>query len=300
MKTARIILTITAATVFLSPPGLGKSDWDESPAKETAGSLNTDSDGSSNTSSTGTPNNKPLQGVIEETSVMPTRATRNRALDKGPELIVPSVPGKPNYQSGQAEKDKEEPLTGKAIDDELRGMVRDGSLKPLSGLSDRNSPLKGQTSLNDKGLREMDPDADDQELMVEWDRWRNRFLRAVQLGVQEMVNNPDPDDYERPRVDPMTGRITSRYPLGTGCAFSCQITNDGQIKNLDILESSGFPKYDKAVWASIKQLEGTRILAFPKSSHRLSVTQAGRIKTATNSDFNYYHFGDVERVRSGQ
>ncbi|MBX9571716.1 MAG: energy transducer TonB [Candidatus Obscuribacterales bacterium] len=191
-----------------------------------------------------------------------------------------------------------DPLSGRAIDNELRGMVNDGSLKGLSPtMGDLGAPLKGRAALEGGKGSTMDPDEEDQELMVEWDRWHNRFLRAVQLGVQELLNNPDPEDYERPRVDPRTGNFTSRYPLGTGAAFSCQVTAEGQIKNLEIIETSGFPKYDKAVVRAVQQLAGTRILVFPKGSHRRTVIQPGRIKTATTNDFKYHHFGDVERIR---
>ncbi len=31
---------------------------------------------------------------------------------------------------------------------------------------------------------------DDQELQVEWDKWRNKFLWAVQSGVQEGSQQP--------------------------------------------------------------------------------------------------------------
>lgn len=257
---------ITLATLLMMAalvPALAKSDWDEDTSK------NADQPKAATGSAR---SSTPLQGSVEENSVMPS-----------------SVP--PTYQSGTARTDQGGKLEGKAIDDELRGLVKDGALQPLSGLTDNTRPLQG--------LAIADPDASDQQLMVEWDRWRNRFLRAVQLGVQELVNNPDPDEYERPRVDPVTHQITSAYPLGTGTAFSCQITKDGKIKNLSVLESSGFSKYDKAVLRAVQQLEGTRILVFPKDSHRINVSQAARIKTATSSDFNYYHFGDVERVRPG-
>lgn len=217
----------------------------------------------------------PLQGKIEKTG------TKSGLMMQGMEA-----------QAGQSD-----PLSGKAIDDELRGMVNDGSLKSLApALGQSGAPLKGRASLQGGKGGLLDPDEDDQELMVEWDRWHNRFLRAVQLGVQELLNNPDPEDYERPRVDPVTGNFTNRYPLGTGAAFSCQVTADGQIKNLEIVETSNFPKYDRAVLRAVQQLAGTRILVFPKGSHRRNVIQPGRIKTATTNDFKYHHFGDVERV----
>lgn len=199
----------------------------------------------------------------------------------------------PTLDSSQQER-----LETKAIDDELRGSVNDSALRNMNPSLDNSNPLSGRAALDGKPGRFADPDEDDAELLVEWDRWHNRFLRAVQLGTQENVNNPDPEDYERPRVDPRTGAISRSYPLGTGAAFSCIVTEDGHIKNLEIFEPSGFPKYDKAVLRAVQALEGTQILRFPKGSHRRTVMQPGRIKTATSSDFKFHHFGDVERVRN--
>ena len=34
-----------------------------------------------------------------------------------------------------------------------------------------------------------DPDASDKELMIAWDRWRNRFLQAVLASTSEMLNS---------------------------------------------------------------------------------------------------------------
>jgi hypothetical protein len=195
-----------------------------------------------------------------------------------------------------------DPQSGSASSDALQGGARDGLMQPMSPRQDALAdPLKGNaTLLGGKSARAGDPDEDDTELMVEWDRWHNRFLRAVQLGTQEILNNPDTDDYERPHVDPLTGALTSRYPLGTGAAFSCQVTAEGQIKNLELIENSGFPRYDRAVLQAVRQLAGTQITHFPKGSHRRTVIQPGRIKTAGNSDFKYYKFGDVEKIRPRQ
>lgn len=221
----------------------------------------------------------PLQGKIEKSGTRIDRSLQN--------------------MTGKPDSTKTDPLSGKAIDNELKGLVDDGSLKGLSPtMGSTGDPLRGKAELQGGKGGIADPDEDDQELMVEWDRWHNRFLRAVQLGVQELLNNPDPEDYERPRVDPMTGNFTSRYPLGTGAAFSCQVTAEGQIKNLEIIETSGFPKYDRAVMRAVQQLAGTRILVFPKGSHRRNVIQPGRIKTATSNEFKYHHFGDVEKIRT--
>lgn len=292
MRNFLLTALFLSCTVPLAP--VLASDWDETPSSEPT----TTAAATPKASESSTPSTR-LQGQVEHTSVMPQKSGKKHtgSLDDGPVPVMPDIPNKGKYRQGEAQTDQlsDPKLEGKAIDDELRGMVRDGSLKPMDGLRQDNPsrPLQGKAR-----KQSTDPDEEDQELMVEWDRWRNRFLRAVQLGVQEMVNNPDPEDYERPRVDPQTGRVSTRYPLGTGTAFSCQITRDGRILNLEVIEPSGFSKYDRIVLKAVKQLEGTRLLNFPRASQRNTVSQAARIKTASSADFQYHKFGDVERVRA--
>lgn len=225
----------------------------------------------------------PLQGKVEEQA----ESLRIKRAQSG--LLKDMTPTQDSVNPS---------LQGKAIDDELRGMTKGSPLNGLVPSADSQKLLQGNAQLlGGKGAKNMDPDSDDQELMIEWDRWRNRFLRAVQLGTQEILNNPDPDDYERPRVDPTTGGLVSAYGLGTSAAFSCQVSSDGQVKNLEIISPSGRPKYDRAVLRAVQQLAGTQILRFPKGSHRSTVSQPGRITTATSNDFKYHHFGDVEHVQ---
>jgi hypothetical protein len=162
--------------------------------------------------------------------------------------------------------------------------------------------LKGNASILDGKVAE-DPDLQDRELMVEWDRWRNKFLRAVQLQVQAGVNHPD--DWEedaRPKlvIDPYTGQpvgVQPRFPMGTEAWFTCQITADKRVKNLSIVKPSGYPAYDKAVLEGVRALEGTSMLIYPSGSKRQVVGQTAGIRTAGSSDYQYHHFGDVEHVR---
>ncbi len=165
--------------------------------------------------------------------------------------------------------------------------------------------LQGSAALG--GLQagaQQDPDSADRELMVEWDRWRNRFLRAVQLQVQAGVNHPD--DWEeqaapRPQItyDPYTGQpvIQPRFPMGTEAWFKVDITADRRVKNLSIIRPSGINEYDRAVLSGVRALEGTSMLEFPSSSRRPVVTQSAGIKTAESSGYQYHHFGDVERLK---
>lgn len=163
------------------------------------------------------------------------------------------------------------------------------------------STLHGNASDSAANLgAEEDPDRADRDLMVEWDRWRNRFLRAVQMQIQAGVNHPDFDDDPRARFDPRTGMIMPRFPLGTEAWFSCEVTNDKRIRHLKIIRSSGTPAYDKAVLEGVRALEGTSILIYPAGSHRIIVSQEAGIRTSDHADYQYHHFGDVEHYREPQ
>lgn len=202
-------------------------------------------------------------------------------------------------------------LSGKADDANpggLRAGVSDGEGKPQplqpKLAPDSTTVLKGSAAISGGklGVRE-DPDAQDRELMVEWDRWRNKFLRAVQLQVQAGVNQPDEweETPQRSRVvyDPYSGRaiVQPRFPMGTEAWFSCEITADRRVKNLKIIRESGHSDYDKAILEGVRALEGTSMLQFPPASKRPIVTQSAGIRTSETSDYQYHHFGDVERYR---
>lgn len=180
-------------------------------------------------------------------------------------------------------------------DDLQAGEGTFGTGRPLNGQADDGGgPLQGNAQDDGANLTTEDPDLDDQELLVEWDRWRNNFLYAVQSGVQDRMNNPDDMNM---RFDPRTNRMLPKFPLGTMAWFDCVITKDRQIKNLKIVRTSGFKGYDKAVLDSVLSLDGTRLLRFPKKSKRNFVTQDAGIKTASQGGRQYFNFGDVERYR---
>lgn len=261
-----------------SEPGLPS----ESSSAPERGDLASDGSGASQTAPGSA---KPLQGAVEDQQVLPERQAMPKAVEPLPTPVLPAS----KRQSGHLQENN------------LSGQINDSPLKPLAPALAPESPvLKGSASLESGKLGAEDPDSDDQELQIEWDRWRNRFLRAVQLGVQENVNNPEPEEYVRPRVDPSTGYIMPRFPMGTSAWFSCQITSDRRIKNLSLIKSSGFSTYDAAVLRAVRALEGTSLLRYPSGSHRLTVTQEAGIKTAESAEFRYYKFGDVERYRTPQ
>ncbi|MBA3857640.1 MAG: hypothetical protein C0507_12095 [Cyanobacteria bacterium PR.3.49] len=186
-------------------------------------------------------------------------------------------------------------LRGGANDNALQGGAQDeggGDLTPMQPRSGKPI-LQGSAMQSDYGPAG-DPDMDDQELQVAWDKWRNKFLWAVQSGVQEALNNPDDVDL---RFDPRRGMVVVRFPLGTTAWFHCKISADRHIVSAKIKQSSGFPNFDQAVLNSINHLEGSSYLRFPSRSQRQFVTQTAGIKTSDSPERQYFKFGDVERYR---
>lgn len=231
-----------------------------------------------------------------------TRDRENRKQQVSEPADVPSMPmpvtpkKKRTVLPGRIEHSN---LDGKANRDGLSGRAEDEGdveLQPMTGRPDPTTGrLQGSAKINDSELSSMgDPDIDDQELKVEWDRWRNRFLYAVQSGVQEALNNPDDTML---RWDPNRNSVVMRFPLGTVAWFSCKISNNRHIEKVKLMKSSGFPNYDQAVIDAVNNLEGTTILRFPKRSRRVSVSQTAGIKTSDSAEQQYFKFGDVERYR---
>ncbi|MDX2105109.1 MAG: energy transducer TonB [Candidatus Melainabacteria bacterium] len=206
-----------------------------------------------------------------------------------------SSPGGNFYQGSVSAEGSKAPLQATIKHTDLQGDAEDGGgeLSPGRGQMDRyNKLLDGQAQQLDSGLQSQDPDMADQELQVEWDKWRNRFLWSVQSGVQQMLNS-----HEDPamRFDPRSGQYLMKFPMGTVAWFSCTVTKDRRILDAKITQPSGFPGYDRAVLNAVMMLDQTSILKFPSRSQRARVYQDAGIKTAESGQRQYFKFGDVER-----
>jgi hypothetical protein len=241
----------------------------------------------------------PLQGQVEEETIEPAKPSPSAPVEP---LAVPVLKApEPNLESQTGQADNQQSsLKGQAETDTSAGKadwVEDG-LKPESAKA-AGAPakdlLKGSAELEDgAALTGQDPDMDDQELQVEWDRWRNRFLRAVLSGATESMNNPQEANFH---WDPLRHALVSPFPLGLESFFACTISNDRRITNLKLVRPSGNGAFDQAVLDSVRALEGTSILRFPDRSRRKFVSQAGGVRTSDHAENRYYHFGDVEHYR---
>lgn len=226
-----------------------------------------------------TPTKEPLKGGIEDTNVLPSREENLK------DQIPMAVPVLKKKLEGQADQADQNPLKGQAQDDSA-------NLQALNGQTDKKI-LQGSAQQLD-GSAEESPDAADQQLRVEWDAWRNRFLQAVQSDVQSNLNNSDDTML---KWDPRAQTVIRQFPLGTTAWFECDIREDLKIVNFHLLKSSGYPNYDRVVMDAVAALNGTSILRFPAKSKRHRVNQSAGIQTAAESSKQFFHFGDVENYR---
>src|SRR5262249_7385170 len=170
-------------------------------------------------------------------------------------------------------------LQGGAVKDALSGQAEDGGtgnlLQPVQGKPDPNTGQLKATVSKDDDLAN-DPDAADQELQIEWDRWRNRLMKAIYTGMSYKINEPN----EKNMVwSPKENTMVPRYPLGCGAWFSVQVTPDLRIHSAKIIHSSGYPAYDQTLIETIMELDGTSILRYPRGSRRKIVSHVAGLKT---------------------
>ncbi len=229
---------------------------------------------------------EPLKGGVEDTNLLPSKQETFR------EEIPMAVPVPKKKLEGKLEQADHNVLEGRSEDE------GDANLQGMTGQTDKKV-LQGSAQQLD-GAVGQDPDTTDQELMVEWDAWRNRFLRAVQSDVQSNLNNSDDDAMQH--WDPRRQTVIRQFPVGTVAWFKCDIREDLKIVNFQLVKSSGYPNFDSIVMDAVAALNGTNILRFPKKSKRHRVFQEAGIQTTTESKEQYFRFGDVEKYRapSGQ
>lgn len=157
---------------------------------------------------------------------------------------------------------------------------------PLQGGAAAQNPM----SLNASN----DPDAADQELMINWDVWRNNLMQAIQSGTLAKINVPSDVHFVWDQAKQM---MVTRYPNGTSAWYAIEVLPDRRIINVRLTQSSRYPTYDQAVLQAINDLQGNSILTYPRGSRRQIVSQEANVRTAGQSQSQNFQFGDVERQR---
>lgn len=185
----------------------------------------------------------------------------------------------------QAKMDQLE-LQGGAQQNGLSGGVQGQGTNPLQG----SASNPGAFNLNATGNQAMG----DQELQIAWDRWRNTLTQTIQAGTLNKINIHNDVNFV---WDQKRQMMVSRYPQGISAWYTCDVLPDRRIINVGLTQPSGFPSYDQAVMQSIMELQGNPILTYPPGSNRQIVTQQGSVRTAQETHFQNFQFGDIEHQR---
>ncbi len=139
-----------------------------------------------------------------------------------------------------------------------------------------------------------DPDGNNQELQIQWDLWRNNLMQAIQAGTLAKINVHNDANFVWDQRQQM---MVSRFPPGLSAWYYVEVLPDRRVVNVRLTQSSRYPAYDQAVIQAISELQGTGVLQYPYGSKRQIVSQEASVKTAGQTDSQYYHFGDVETQR---
>jgi hypothetical protein len=167
--------------------------------------------------------------------------------------------------------------------------------KPLQGTNTQNA-LQGTAASQDPlaGVAGNDPDANDQELQIQWDMWRNTLMNAIQNGTLAKINVQNDVHFV---LDPAKQMMVSRYPNGTSAWYAIDVLPNRKITNVRLTQRTRYPSYDQAVLQAINELQGNSILTYPAGSKRQIVSQEASVKTAGESSPTDVKFGDVEKQR---
>ena len=246
---------------------------------------------------------EPLQGQVEQADVVPSTDAPPPAMEPMPVPVVGPKLKKPLQgkleQSGLQGGAQGTGLTGGAQGTGLTGGAEDsawnGNSQQATMDQSRQGQLQGSNSQARAALNAAnDPDAGDQELQIEWDRWRNTLMQTIQAGTVQKINVHNDINFI---WDPRQQMMVIRYPMGTSTWYSCDVLPDRRIINIKLLGSSGYQGYDQAVLQAISALQGNSILRYPQGSKRKIVNQQASVSTAGASQNQNFQFGDVERQR---
>lgn len=186
-------------------------------------------------------------------------------------------------------------IKGGADDTILQGGAGDSNwqMDAQQGSRDGGRTLQGNTTDTTlSGNASDDPDENNQELAIEWDRWRNTLIQAIQANTIKNINVHNNIHFV---WDPRSQMMQSRYPNGTSVWYFLNVLPNRKIINVRLTQNSQFPSYDQAVIDAILALNGNKILAYPRGSKRQIVAQEANVSTAAQSSIQNFNFGDVER-----
>lgn len=151
-------------------------------------------------------------------------------------------------------------------------------------------PFKGSSSAATHALS-----AEDQALLIEWDKWRNRLSRKVWLKLNEQLTGGLCFNIGGLLLS--TGEGSGyHFRKGIEVTYICDVTSDRRIVNLHVTSPSGDPTYDNLVLACVQSLDGKHSLKFPEGSKRTRVRTAATLKIG-KAAFHETKYNDKEFVK---
>ncbi len=234
------------------------------------------------------------------TIAVPALADGSRAVPSGDAsetIIAPIDP--PAFKKPLQGSVEQSGLQGGTQSRTLPGGVQGGNWTgdQQRGLTDqsRTGPMQGSASQSPMALNAMnDPDSGDQELQIEWDSWRNNLMQTIQQGTLVKINVQNDINFV---WDARAQMMLTRYPNGVAAWYSCAVLPNRKIVNIRLTQSSRYPSFDQAVLQTLNELQGNKILVYPRGSKRQIVSQEASVQTAATSQSQNFQFGDVERQR---
>jgi hypothetical protein len=174
-----------------------------------------------------------------------------------------------------------------------------GSAQPHFG-NDAGTPIPSQPMQQPSRLNAQvnaDPDRANPELMLAWDKWRNKFAHSV---WQKYCETLDPGMMFLGSIPVKVANAGGyAFPPGLKAVYTCTITGDRHISYAQITSSSGDPQLDAIILDCVRSMDGKRSLAFPKGSVRQAVMQREGLSTGATG-WHTREYSDVERVSQRQ
>jgi hypothetical protein len=164
-----------------------------------------------------------------------------------------------------------------------RGAIDQRTGQPLQG-STQQTPLVGNV--------QNDPDVGTQQVLIDWERWRNTLKESIERNTLANINVHNDVHFV---WDPKAQMMLSRYPNGISTFYHIDVLPNRRIINITLMQSSRYPSFDQAVFDAINQLQGNSILIYPPGSRRQIVSQESYVSTAATTQMQDVRFGDMEK-----
>ncbi|HEY9773025.1 MAG TPA: hypothetical protein V6C81_04385 [Planktothrix sp.] len=142
--------------------------------------------------------------------------------------------------------------------------------------------------------KSVDPDKDDRDMMLAWDKWRNHFAHTVWQHYCENLMGPGTVFIGSVPIKLVNAPSGYMFQNGLHATYSCVVTSDRRILAAHITRSSGNPDLDAVILKSVESMSGKHSLTFPKGSRRQAINETESLGTGANG-WQGHAYNDVER-----